>query len=173
MTWRWREATPTRLQNILRTVTRSFSMNFKQRSSVELSNYINFSRFKVWRQSSAYITWLIWKLYMTEGRPERNERMWNSCVNVRFLSRWTTCSAFNTKQITAWSIWKKCVCPNQLAGSDYSEMRPVVISRDLHNHQAPVVWRLDNAVHWIKLYPVDNAICLAITYLPDSVLSVG
>ena len=38
---------------------------------------------------------------------------------------------------------------------------------------APVVQRLDNAIHWIKLYPVDNAIRFAITYLPDSDLSVG
>ena len=40
-------------------------------------------------------------------------------------------------------------------------------------HQAPVVQRLDNAIHWIKLYPVDNAIRFAITYPPDSDLSVG
>ena len=40
-------------------------------------------------------------------------------------------------------------------------------------HQAPIVRRLDNAIHWIKLYPVDNAIRFAITYPPDSDLSVG
>ena len=40
-------------------------------------------------------------------------------------------------------------------------------------HQAPVVQRLDNAIHQIKLYPVDNAIRFAITYPPDSDLSVG
>ena len=38
---------------------------------------------------------------------------------------------------------------------------------------APVVRRLDNAIHWIKLYPVDNAVCFAITYLLDSDLSIG
>ena len=38
---------------------------------------------------------------------------------------------------------------------------------------ALVVRRLDNAIHWIKLYPVDNDICLAISYPPDSDLSVG
>ena len=39
--------------------------------------------------------------------------------------------------------------------------------------QALVVRRLDNAIHYIKLYPVDNDICLAISYPPDSDLSVG
>ena len=34
--------------------------------------------------------------------------------------------------------------------------------------QAPVVWRLDNAILWINLYTVDNAICFAITYTLDS-----
>ena len=38
---------------------------------------------------------------------------------------------------------------------------------------ALVVRRLDNAIHWIKLYPVDNAIRFAITYPPDSDLSAG
>ena len=36
---------------------------------------------------------------------------------------------------------------------------------------APVVRRSDSAIHWINLYPVDNAICFAITYLLD--LSLG
>ena len=31
--------------------------------------------------------------------------------------------------------------------------------------QAPVVRRWDNTIHWINLYPVDNAIRFAITYL--------
>ena len=34
--------------------------------------------------------------------------------------------------------------------------------------QAPVVWRLDNAILWINLYTVDNAIFFAITYTLDS-----
>ena len=38
---------------------------------------------------------------------------------------------------------------------------------------APVVRRSDNAIHWINLYPVDNAICFAITYLLDGDLSLG
>ena len=39
--------------------------------------------------------------------------------------------------------------------------------------QAPVVRRSDNAIHWINLYPVDNALRFAITYPLDSDLSVG
>ena len=39
--------------------------------------------------------------------------------------------------------------------------------------QAMIVRRLDNDIHWIKLYPVDNAIRFAITYPLDSDLSVG
>ena len=38
---------------------------------------------------------------------------------------------------------------------------------------APVVVNLDNAIHWIKLYSVENAIHFAITYLLDSDLSIG
>ena len=38
--------------------------------------------------------------------------------------------------------------------------------------QALVVRRSNNAIHWIKLYPVNNAMHFAITYLPDSDLSV-
>ena len=43
-------------------------------------------------------------------------------------------------------------------------------------HQAPIVRRLDNAIHWIKLYPVDNAIRFAIQiaiYLLDSVIRIS
>ena len=39
--------------------------------------------------------------------------------------------------------------------------------------QAPVVQRLDNTIHWIRLYLVDNAICFAITYLPFIQLGPG
>ena len=38
---------------------------------------------------------------------------------------------------------------------------------------ALVVRRLDNAIHWIKLYLVDNTICFAITYPLDRNLSFG
>ena len=43
-------------------------------------------------------------------------------------------------------------------------------------HHAPIVRRLDNAIHWIKLYPVDNAIGFAIRiaiYLLDSVIRIS
>ena len=43
-------------------------------------------------------------------------------------------------------------------------------------HQAPIARRLDNAIHWIKLYPVDNAIRFAIRiaiYLLDSVIRIS
>ena len=43
----------------------------------------------------------------------------------------------------------------------------------LGNPLTPVVRRSDNAIHWIKLYSVDNAIRFAVTYTPDSGLSVG
>ena len=36
--------------------------------------------------------------------------------------------------------------------------------------QAPDFRRLDNPIHWIKLYPVDNTQCFAITYPLDSVI---
>ena len=39
--------------------------------------------------------------------------------------------------------------------------------------QTLVVRRLNNAIHRIKFYQVDNAIRFAITYRPDSDLSVG
>ena len=41
------------------------------------------------------------------------------------------------------------------------------------NCLVPVVRRLNSVIHWIKLYPVDNAIRFAITYPPDGDLSVG
>ena len=41
------------------------------------------------------------------------------------------------------------------------------------NHQAPFVKKLDNAIHWINLYPVDNFISFPNTYSQDSDLSGG
>ena len=38
---------------------------------------------------------------------------------------------------------------------------------------ALVVWRLDNAIHWINLYLVDSAECFTITYLLYSNSSNG
>ena len=40
-------------------------------------------------------------------------------------------------------------------------------------HQAPVVQKVDNAIHWINLYPLDSAIGLPDSYLLDSDLSSG
>ena len=39
--------------------------------------------------------------------------------------------------------------------------------------QAPVVQRVDNAIHRINHYPVDNVVCFANTYPLDSHLSSG
>jgi len=39
--------------------------------------------------------------------------------------------------------------------------------------QAPVVQKMDSAIHWINLYPVDNAIGFPNTYPLDSDLSSG
>ena len=44
--------------------------------------------------------------------------------------------------------------------------RARVISHDIS--QAPVVQKVDSAIHWINHYPVDNAIGLRITYPLDS-----
>ena len=40
-------------------------------------------------------------------------------------------------------------------------------------HQAPVVQKVDNAVHWINHYLLDSAIGFAMTYPLDSDLSGG
>lgn len=39
--------------------------------------------------------------------------------------------------------------------------------------QGSVIRRVDNAVRWINLYPVERAVCIVNTYLPDSDLSGG
>ena len=44
------------------------------------------------------------------------------------------------------------------------------MGRRLLSDQAPVVRRLDSAIYWIKLYPVDNAMRFFITYPLDSVM---
>ena len=40
-------------------------------------------------------------------------------------------------------------------------------------NQAPVVQRLDNAIHRINHYPTDSVVCFVNTYLLDSDLSGG
>ena len=39
--------------------------------------------------------------------------------------------------------------------------------------QGLVVRRIDNAIHWINLYPVESVECIVNTYPPDSDLSGG
>ena len=40
-------------------------------------------------------------------------------------------------------------------------------------YQAPVVRKVDNAIHWITHYPVDSVVCFASTYPLDSDLYGG
>ena len=47
------------------------------------------------------------------------------------------------------------------------------VTPNLSKHQAPVVRRLDNAIHWINHYPVDSVVCFVNTYPLDSHLSSG
>ena len=51
----------------------------------------------------------------------------------------------------------------------------IVLLCIISSNLAPVVRRLDSALdlHWIKLYPMNNAIPFAITYPLDSNSSVG
>ena len=42
-----------------------------------------------------------------------------------------------------------------------------------NNKQAPVVQRLDNAIHRINHYPADRVVCFVNTYPLDSDLSGG
>ena len=46
-------------------------------------------------------------------------------------------------------------------------------SHQLNSYQAPVVQKVDNAIHRINHYPLDIAIGFAITYPVDSDLSGG
>ena len=41
------------------------------------------------------------------------------------------------------------------------------------NHQAPVVQKVDNAIHRINHYPVDSVVCFVNIYPLDSDLSDG
>ena len=44
---------------------------------------------------------------------------------------------------------------------------------DYFGHLAPVVQKVDKAIHWINLYPLDSAIGFPNTYPLDSDLSGG
>ena len=52
-------------------------------------------------------------------------------------------------------------------------LRELHIYEKLTNDQAPIVQRLDNAIHWINHYPMDSAACFVNTYPLDSDLSSG
>jgi len=49
----------------------------------------------------------------------------------------------------------------------------VILTAELSVDQAPVVQKVDNAIHRINHYPLDIAIGFAITYPVDSDLSGG
>ena len=53
------------------------------------------------------------------------------------------------------------------------ELALVVQNLDSTIHQAPVVQKVDSAIHWINLYSVDNAIGFPNTYPLDRDLSSG
>ena len=42
-----------------------------------------------------------------------------------------------------------------------------------YKHQACVVRKVDNAIHWINHYPVNSIVCFVNTYPLDSDLSGG
>ena len=44
---------------------------------------------------------------------------------------------------------------------------------NIRGQLAPIFQKVDNALHWINLHPVDNAIGFPNTYLLDSDFSVG
>ena len=50
---------------------------------------------------------------------------------------------------------------------------PVGLRTDNGSNLAPVVQRVDNAIHRINHYPVDSLVCFPNTYPPDSDLSGG
>ena len=52
-------------------------------------------------------------------------------------------------------------------------LESLVVHEENLNLQAPVVQSLDSAIHWLNLYPVDNASGFPNTYLLDSDLSGG
>ena len=60
-----------------------------------------------------------------------------------------------------------------LPSLDFQSLYPQLKSQDLIYLQAPIVWRSVNAIPWINLYPVDNAIPFTITYPLNSDLSNG
>ena len=74
-----------------------------------------------------------------------------------FERGWITEGAYHTKEIPL----KIVLAFNR---------RETCVRRDV---LAPVVQKVDNAVHWRNLYPLDSAIVFPNTYLLDSDLSGG
>ena len=50
------------------------------------------------------------------------------------------------------------------------QMFTLYFGRHIGAHQAPVVQRLDNAIHRINHYPADSVVCFVDTYPLDSVI---
>ena len=66
------------------------------------------------------------------------------------------------------SNWWLCDPDPLSMSSNWKQTMPPIIKG-----QAPVVWRLDNAIQQINHYPVDSAVSFANTYLLDSDLLGG
>lgn len=65
------------------------------------------------------------------------------------------------------ALQKLCLIPKNSAWFLHANLLILICFIPL----APVFQRLDGTIYWIKLYPMDNAIHFAITYLLDSILS--
>ena len=53
------------------------------------------------------------------------------------------------------------------------KVKIIFMARKPKRNQAPVVQKVDNAIHWINHYPVDSVVCFVNTYPLDSYLSGG
>ena len=72
-------------------------------------------------------------------------------------------------------VRRKNFKPEHHKGSIKNSYSPKA-NRPFHSYVsylAPVVQRLDNAIHRINHYPADSVVCFVNTYLPDSDLSGG
>ena len=58
-----------------------------------------------------------------------------------------------------------------IRGSSVPSSHPLPLY--VYTIQAPVIQKVDNAIHWINLYPLDSAIAFPNTYPLDSDLSCG
>ena len=64
--------------------------------------------------------------------------------------------------VSALEFWKK-------SGSRLGQAQAVVLCSWVR-HLAPVVRKMDNAIHWINLSPLNSTICFVNTYPLDSVI---